>query len=154
MTDTDTAPSPWLRQHVELVDATEIAGVARRRVQRPLERYQVRGYITSRQAAAGDRLYCDWQESLGVRDRDGIDPAVRMPYGPRDYPPAQIDAGNRTAAAMAAVGKRLSGLVTTVVMEEVYISTILPSLRMSVEAAMALLRHALDLLADHYGMPE
>ena len=118
---------------------------------RPLDLYERKGWITKRQSFAGDVLY--WLWAIGVHgarpEGDALPPEVRTAFGPRDFGLRRLDALGRYRRALTALGKRLAW-VQAVCCEELLVADVAARLGRDRRDLMPLLRHALDVLADHW----
>jgi len=127
------------------------------RYQTMLERLSIRGSLTARQRAAGDRIAADYRCA-------GDLPHVTMRYearleaptkGSRAFRPEpvqhQIDARRRFERAVQALGPWMSPVIVHVaVLDQALTDWTRPGMKNGDGAA--LLRLALDVLADHYGL--
>ena len=145
---------------VETLPAREGGGRRLRvRMQSPLERHRIRGEIDARQAAAGERLARDWslaqlQPRVVQRYEAKIASAQRRsPPGSVEPPLGAAAAAERWRAAVSAVGPILRDLLVAVACEERPARDWAANGGRAPGDGIALLRAALDALADHYDPP-
>lgn len=128
---------------------------------RAIDRYRVRGSITQRQYEAGDRLHCDMvragQAPKVTANLLGAGGGGECSYGMASTM-AQVAARQRLRNAAAAVGRRLWGILTAVIWEDMAASAWasgegVRDERHARTAGMITLQVGLDTLADHYGIP-
>jgi hypothetical protein len=122
------------------------------RVQTPMQRYLRRGRVTGRHAVAADRLYGCWAISQGAR----LDDPGGACYSPGGWTDAQVQATRSYVAARDHVGGRLWPLVFHVCCLDYPVDRVANEVLRGANptAVMALLRHALDELADCFGLPD
>lgn len=122
------------------------------RVQTPMERYLRRGQVTERQAKAAERLYRAWATTEGAR----LDSPGCTAYSPAGWRDAQVQAARLYVAAREHVGGRLWPLTFHVCCMDWPVDRYCNEVSRgaNVTATMALLRHALDELADCLGLSE
>lgn len=122
--------------------------VQRRRI--PVEFYYTRHWITRRQRNAARKLQQDYELGLCGASR----PDIRVgPSGGRSagISEARLFALRAYQGAVAHLGKRRCEIVLPVVCEEIDVSTLAEKRQGDRKEVMALLKHGLDELADHYG---
>jgi len=131
----------------------------RRRIQHPLERMRVRGFISLRAAAAGERLYAAW--ALGVCGaHDAEQSGGCSAWSPTGYRDAQLAALRDFREAKAAIAPGLWDLLVAVCCHERSVRDMIPpgpngkASGRKVCAMMDLLREALFRLAEWYEIPE
>jgi hypothetical protein len=117
----------------------------------PLDRYHRRHQITTRQYHAGLRLYEDYAlgpcgarqppEHVGVSE-------------PGRYEDARLDACRRYRTALQRVGKRLAWLVVAVACEDQLVAHLARDHGRNVTELMGLLKVALDMVGDAYGLDD
>lgn len=122
------------------------------RVQTPMQRYLRRQQVTGRHALAADRLYRAWAISQGAR----LDAPGGASYSPGGWTDAQVQATRSYIAARDHVGGRLWPLLFHVACLDYPVDRVANEVLGGANptAVMALLRHALDELADCFGLPE
>jgi hypothetical protein len=122
------------------------------RVQTPIERYLKRGQITMRQALAAENLYRAWATSEGAR----MESPGCTSYSPAGWRDAQVQAARLYVAAREHVSRRLWPLTFHVCCLDFPVDRVCNEVMRGANptATMALLRHALDELADCFGYPE
>lgn len=122
------------------------------RVQTPIERYLKRGQITLRQGLAAENLYRAWATTEGAR----LESPGCTSYSPSGWRDAQIQAARLYVEAREHVGGRLWPMVFHVACLDYPVDRVCNEVLRgaNVTATMALLRHALDELADAFGLPE
>jgi hypothetical protein len=122
------------------------------RVQTPMQRYLRRGQVTGRHALAADKLYRAWVVSQGAR----AEAPGGASYSPGGWTDAQIQATRSYCAARDHIGGRLWPLVFHVCCLDCPVHRICNEFLKGANptATMALLRHALDELADCFSLPE
>ena len=152
-----TDPVMWLSQHAKVSpELTEDAGVYRMKRQAPVDTLYARKSITLRQHGAASMLYRDY--ALGVCGAKDFDDGERIPgirVGTGDqYCVIRLDALERFRMAIRALGRHLTRVVFPVVCEEVDVKSAAQGRRERKEGTMALLRIALETLADHYKLSE
>jgi hypothetical protein len=122
------------------------------RVQTPMQRYLRRGQVLGRHAVAADRLYRAWAISQGAK----IPAPGCVAYSPGGWTDAQIQATRSYVEARVYVGARLWPLLFHVVCLDYPVDRVCNEFLKGANptATMALLRHALDELADCFGLPD
>ncbi len=122
------------------------------RVQAPIERYLKRGQITLRQGLAAENLYRAWVISEGAK----MESPGCTAYSPAGWRDAQVQAARLYVAAREHVGGRLWSLTFHVCCLDYPVDRVCNEVLRGANptATMALLRHALDELADGFGLPE
>ena len=120
------------------------------RVQSQTERMFRRRQITDRQFQAGERLRKSYL--LGVAGARDFDAAGCSSYSPSGYSDAQLDALRDYRRARDAVGARLWPLTFAVIIEDFTVDRWRNdrAIKEDPKGVMALFRHALDVLADHF----
>jgi hypothetical protein len=122
------------------------------RVQTPIDRYLKRGQITLRQGIAAELLYRAWATSEGAR----LENPGCTSYSPSGWRDAQVQAARLYVAARDHVGGRLWPLTFHVCCLDCPVDRVANEVLGGANptAVMALLRHALDELADSFGLTE
>jgi hypothetical protein len=120
------------------------------RVQPPMERYLKRGQVTERQAKAAERLYRAWVTMNGAK----LPAPGCVSYSPGGWTVAQITATRGYEHAQRAVGIRLWPLVFHVACLEWSCDRFANECGRNGTSTMEVLRYALDILADAFGLPE
>jgi hypothetical protein len=123
-----------------------------------LEFLEGRGSITTRQHAAGDRLYLDFSRAgdlpqVVARYEQNTGRPDRGQIAFRDWTPGQVQARERFEQAMQAVGLLLLPIVMHVCICDLPLGDWRRAGMRNGDGA-ALLRLALDGLADHYRLPD
>lgn len=152
-----------LRKEVELTETFEAdpGGTAKGirkadQVQTRLRRYHKRKSLMKRQFDAGERLQSDWiasQEALRLSS-DPSRPRAHRPSEPGELDVVisrRAEAAASFQAAIAAVGIRCSAVLVWVVCDDRSAESWAKSRGKGRPDGIALLREALDVLADHYG---
>lgn len=160
----DRAKDPdWRSQHGAIIEAASIAtedapavpGVRMRRVQAPVERYLVRGWLSKRQAEAAVDLRSDWEFGIvGACD------SSRYSWhggggGFAGLPDGQLDAATAYRRAVEAMGKSISTVVLPIVIGdsaggEITVEMFAAARGDDRKQVMGMLKIGLDALADHY----
>ncbi|HEY7006066.1 MAG TPA: DUF6456 domain-containing protein [Sphingomicrobium sp.] len=122
----------------------------------PLGWLFARGFVTSRQYGAGERLRCDWE-------RAQLSPRVTMSWdsapvargrggsaGAADLTGAQLDAKRRFNAAVAAAGPGLADILWRIVCAGEGMRDAETALGWPARAGKLVLTFALDRVADYY----
>lgn len=114
-----------------------------------LERMERHGSLTHRQGAAGRRLYQDYVFGIvGARERD----AATANGSPSGYADSQIDAAGRCRAVKERLGPRLWPLCFAIACDDVSVPDYARHRGLNPTSTVAVLRIALDMAADVYGM--
>lgn len=123
------------------------AGIRRRVVQPPVERYGARRQLDIRQIQAARRLYADYAFGVcGARDRE-VGPGPR--FDTMGLAAARVDAVTRYRRALAAAG-RDGPVVERVTCGERTAGVVAPGLGLTTCQAMEALRRGLDAVAGYY----
>jgi hypothetical protein len=148
--------NPHRNQHSDMVveRVTDSPGAYHARAQPSLERLAQRGHLSPRQAAAGSRIYSSWALGIcGARDADAGGCTVHDPGGIRDR---QLDAATEYRRLREAIGPRMWPLAFHVCCLDWSPARFANELAggMHKLGAMAVLRVALDIAADHLGLDD
>lgn len=142
-----------MERAIEKDDAGRPMGevIRMRAVAHPIDRYLTRTTITQRQADAAKRLEADYR-------RAQFDQAVVASYGAAtgghgEMSDIAADARKRYRDAMMAVGIRLCPVLVHVVCMGLAARDWEHAKGLNKDSGIELLRLALDILGDHYGMP-
>lgn len=128
-------------------EATDSAGIRRRAVQPPVERYGARRQLDPRQVQAARRLYADYAFGLcGARDREAGSGAR---FGSMGLAAARVEAVTRYRRALAAAG-RDGVVVDRVACGEQAAGAAAPGFGLTTAQAMTALRRGLDAVAGYY----
>jgi hypothetical protein len=122
------------------------------RVMASLERMERRGLLTSRQCRAGERVYQAYVLGIvGARDADAGGSSAYDPGGIRDR---QLDAATEYRRARDVLGTRMWPIVWHVVCDDWSVERFANECSGGTDrkGCFAILRLALDVLADHYGL--
>lgn len=117
----------------------------------PIERYKRRGQLTLRQVRAAEMLYRAW--ALGIEGARADSPGCSASF-PGGLSDAQVQAVRSYENARSGLGKRLWPLVFAVICEEWSCERFANERGRNATATMEVLRLALDMLADIFGLPE
>jgi hypothetical protein len=131
---------------------TDAPGVYHARAMPVVEKMYRRNLLTARQCWAGIRIYSAWSIGIvGARDADSGGCTVHDPGGYRDR---QLDAAREYREVLLAVGPRLWSLVWHVTCDDWSVERWVNEMGrgMDRKGAIALLRHGLDVAADHFGI--
>jgi hypothetical protein len=121
------------------------------RVQPAIERYARRGQLTMRQVRAAEMLYRSW--ATGVQGAK-IEPPGCTSYSPTGWNDAQIQALRSYENARQHVGLRLWPLVWSVVCADWTADRFANECGRNSTSTMEVLRYALDMVGDAFGLPE
>lgn len=171
------APTREREKRGEIIDAgisADVPGQARKRSDPvygvrpkvaldPIDGMAARKYVTARHVNAAHKFRVDFEVGIeGARDGGGRDPMMpASSHGnPSGYTPAQIQAAERYAMAVRAMGPSLSHTVIAVVCSRVTIEELAKRLdpkgelrrQVSLQLMYAL-KAGLDRLGDHQGAP-
>jgi hypothetical protein len=147
---------PERDQHSDMVieRVSDTPGAMNARAMPSIERMARRGLLSHRQAHAGQRLYQCWALGIvGARDGDSGGCTV---FDPGGYTDRQLDAAREYRGLRDAVGLRLWSLTWNVACNDWSCERWANEIGggMDRKGVIALLRHALDLAADHLGLPD
>jgi hypothetical protein len=123
----------------------------RARTQPILDRYLAREQIETHQHQAGNRLYEQWmgmgQDHAKAASFEGSMHSIGF-----DYTPWQLRCYERYVSALAAVGPQLTPVLIAVCLHDESAREWASGYRRSERDGIAILRLALDTLAQHYGI--
>lgn len=148
---------PELRRHglvvEEPVDRSERGTVLQLRARRltALEELHRRGAITDEQRAAGERLRNAWELGVeGAQDHDTVPLGGLAAWQKCAMTEGRLAAATDYRLALEAVGKRMSPILNWVCCRGRTLREWAAISESRIEGASAVLRLALDTLADHY----
>lgn len=121
------------------------------RVQPAIERYARRGQLNMRQVMAAERLYRAW--ATGVEGAKLEAPGCTA-YSPGGWSDAQVQAFRSYESARDSVGRHMWPLVYHVVCLDWTADRFANERGRNSTATMEVLRVALDMAADAFGLPE
>lgn len=138
-----------------VLETMKAGSKAARCLSHPLDRYLNASTITHRQYDAGLRLYEDYtisQVRHSGSNYDGTPPPES--FGPSAITDMQLDASRRYTDALRQVGRRASVVLVEIVLAENSAESSGRRLKQTRFQIVGALKLALDMLADHYKLPQ